>query len=303
MGTGEARAWAEPGPHSSHWTWVAVGMLPLKSSCLCVKPPLPSPGCLLMDMNPQYWQLWQTLGFLPLGASCILTCMCKMQGKILASAVICTGVSQVLGRSSAAHHTHPKVGKCRCLLFYFMTLLFFICMLFLLFWSPLLVACALWTLIWDMTSRLLSSLCPSQANGHISHFTLSTAKLFLALLLLLEGTQVHVWESRGTATSWTIFVSLWEDFPLVPSSPTRENMGVWRKPLWQKWDMFHLSQLASKAQRNRRLRWVSNTHERNTIDMVLLISVSRSALFQASILGEQRGNSSKSPLLTSAKFW
>lgn len=41
------------------------------------------------------------------------------------------------------------------------------------------------------------------------------------------GTQVHVWECGGAATSWPAFVSLREDFPLLPLSPTICNQ---RKP-------------------------------------------------------------------------
>lgn len=59
----------------------------------------------------------------PLGTRRNLRCLCRTWGKILAPVVICTAMSQVLGRRSSAE-VFPKVGKFKGLRFYFMVLLF-----------------------------------------------------------------------------------------------------------------------------------------------------------------------------------
>lgn len=73
-------------------------------------------------------------------------------------------------------------------------------------------------------------------DGHISYFPLSTAKLFLDLMLLLEAWGHRCMRGRVEAQPQVgiLFVLLLGNFPLLPPTPTRENAGSQKNPCMTK---------------------------------------------------------------------
>lgn len=130
----------------------------------------------------------------------------------------------------------PKVGKFRGLLsilwhVWFLSVCFFV-LSGALFYKH--VPDEYWFETWLLVRSFLSF--PPRLDGHISYFPLSTAKLFLVLMLLLEAWGHRCKRGRVEAQPQveTPFVSLLGNFPLLPPSPTRENAGFQMNPCMTK---------------------------------------------------------------------